>query len=712
MKQIIQNLKDGATELQDVPVPLVRTGHLLIQTQKTVVSAGTEKMLVDFGNANYLDKARQQPDKVKQVLEKLKTDGLIPTYESVKTKLNQPLPLGYCNVGVVREVGKGVDGFMPGDRVVSNGHHAEFVCVPKNLCAKIPDSVDDEDAAFTVLGAIGLQGIRLANPALGETFVVSGLGLIGLLTLQLLTAQGCKVIGIDFDQKRLSIAESLGAKTVSLAAGEDPVKVAHAYTNGRGVDGVLITASTKSSDPVHQAAQMCRKRGRIVLIGVTGLELSRADFYEKELTFQVSCSYGPGRYDLDYEEKGQDYPIGFVRWTEQRNFEAVLDMMAMGRISIEPLITHRFEIDDAVQAYKLLTQGSQSLGIVLNYSNKGDFVQTQETVIRLTPTVPEVSSTEPSLYIGMIGAGNFANQVLLPAIKKTGARLGTISSQGGVHGVHVGKKYGFEKTTTDASQILGDGDLNTVFITTRHNSHAYYVKEALLAGKHVFVEKPLCMTRQELNELQNIELRNGQILTVGFNRRFSPHVVKMKELLRPINEPKTMIMTVNAGYIPQNHWTQDLEVGGGRIIGEACHFIDLLRDLAGASIVSVQAVAIGNRSGRATDEDKISFTLGFADGSIGTVHYFANGHKSYPKERLEMFVDGKILTLDNFKRLRGYGWKHFKKMNLWNQDKGHRAGVQSFIHSIQSETGKPPIPLDEIFEVTKASFDVVDAVRF
>ncbi len=710
MKQVVQNLKNGQTIIEDVPVPLVRPGHLLIQSRSSVVSSGTERMLVDFGKANYLDKARQQPDKVRQVIDKVKTDGIMPTIESVRTKLDQPLPLGYCNAGEVVAIGDGVDGYAVGDRVISNGYHAEYVCVPKHLCAKIPSGVQDEDAAFTVLASISLQGIRLANPSLGECIVVSGLGLIGLLTVQLLTAQGCKVIGIDYSEPRQEIANSFGAQVVNLSKGEDPVKAAYQLTNGRGVDGVIITASTKSSEPVHQAALMCRKRGRIVLVGVTGLELSRADFYEKELSFQVSCSYGPGRYDPNYEEKGHDYPIGYVRWTEQRNFEAVLDMMAAKKLQLQPLITHRYQIDQAVEAYGLLSSGEPSLGIVLDYSQDhprdsvGSIVQ-----LRSLQQSSKISNGDP--VVGVIGAGNFTNQILLPAIRKTNAELAIISSQGGVHGVHVGKRYGFGQTTTDPRQILDNDRINTVFITTRHNSHAHYVKSALEAGKHVFVEKPLCITREQLDELRQMKIPGQQVLMVGFNRRFAPHVKKMKELLQSTSEPKTMIMTVNAGYIPQEHWTQDLEVGGGRIIGEACHFIDLLRYLAGSPITSVQAIAVGNRSGRTVDEDKVTMNIGFADGSIGTVHYFANGHRSFPKERLDVFVAGKVLSLDNFKVLRGYGWKNFRKMKLWSQDKGHHTGLRAFIESIRRGDGNPPIPEEEIFEVTEASFDIVDLLR-
>lgn len=707
MKKILQNMKTGETILEDLPTPNIKQGFILIQSQSSVVSVGTERMLVDFGKSNYFQKAKQQPDKVKQVIDKIKTDGLQPTINAVKTKLDQPIPLGYSNAGIVVAIGKGVKDFKVGDRVISNGGHAELVSVPKNLCAKIPDNVDFESAAFTVISSIGLQGVRLAHPTLGESFVVTGLGLIGLITVQLLKAQGCSVLAIDFDKKKLDLAKQFGAETLNLNSGINVVEYANKFTNGRGVDGVIITASTKSSDPVQQAAQMCRKRGRIILVGVTGLELSRADFYEKELSFQVSCSYGPGRYDINYEEKGQDYPLGFVRWTEQRNFEAILAMMSDNKLNVKPLITKVFAFDNAVEAYKMLSEDKTAVGIVLNYPEYTGSFNVQPTV-QFTK-VAEKTSTKDKAIVAVIGAGNYTNQMLLPAIKKTDAVLKTIVSSGGVNGVHVGKRFGFGSTTTDGASVIMDETVNTVFITTRHDSHAYYVKSALIAKKNVFVEKPLCLTREELDELRAIPLENEQIIMVGFNRRFSPHIKKMKELLATTTQPKTMVMLVNAGDIPADHWTQDPEIGGGRIVGEACHFIDLLRFLANSPIKDIHAVHVGETSQGEITEDKATITLSFEDGSIGTVHYFANGHKSYPKEKLDVFVGGKILSLNNYKLLEGYGWSQFKKMKLWNQDKGHQAGVQEFINGVKS--GINPIPIDEIFEVTEATLNIAEQLR-
>jgi predicted dehydrogenase/threonine dehydrogenase-like Zn-dependent dehydrogenase len=709
LKQILQSLKTGATEVADVPVPAVNRGQLLIRTSRTLISAGTERMLVEFGKAGWIDKARQQPDKVRMVLDKIKTDGLLPAMEAVFNKLDQPLPLGYCNVGSVLEVGPGVIGFTRGERVVSNGKHAEAVTVPANLCARVPGSVSDDEAAFTVIGAIGLQGIRLVQPTLGEAVVVTGLGLIGLVTVQLLRAHGCRVLGIDVNMERLAMARRFGAETVNLAAGEDPVAAASAFSRGRGVDAVIITASTQSNEPVHQAAQMCRKRGRIVLVGVTGLELSRADFFEKELTFQVSCSYGPGRYDPSYEEKGNDYPVGFVRWTEQRNFEAVLDMMSDGRLDVKPLISHRFTIDEAEQAYKVVGGSEPSLGILLAYP--GMELTAESRTVMLSPHMQRSfhERKQKAVSVSFVGAGNYASAVLIPAFRAAGARLRSVASSAGVSGVHAGRKYGFEESTTDAERLMADPETEAVVITTRHDSHAPYVLQALESGKHVFVEKPLCLTLSELAQIQEkhatLSARHltPPMIMVGFNRRFAPQIQKMKALLETISGPKALVMTVNAGAIPTAHWTQDRDTGGGRVIGEACHFIDLLRYLAAAPITGWHKVVMDSPTA-----DTVSIQLTFADGSLGTVHYFANGSKAYPKERLEVFAGGRVLQLENFRKLSGFGWPNFRTMNLWRQNKGQQACAAAFIQAIRTG-GEAPIPLDEVFEVSRVSIEVAES---
>lgn len=703
MKQVLQNISNGETRLVEVPCPQEKLGFLLITTTKSLVSVGTERMLIDFGKSNLLQKARSQPDKVKMVMEKAKTDGVMTTIDSVRSKLDHPLPLGYCNVGVVQK--NGGSHFPVGTRVVSNGAHAEVVSVAKNLCAAIPDEVDDESAAYVVLAAIALQGIRIANPTMGESVVVTGLGLIGLITVQLLLANGCRVLGIDYDPKKCELAKQFGAETVNLSAGESPVDKAFAFSRGRGVDAVIITASTKSNEPVSQAANMCRVRGRVVLVGVVGLELSRADFYEKEISFQVSCSYGPGRYDKEYEEKGYDYPFGFVRWTEQRNFEAVLDLMASGKINVKPLISHRFDIDDAVNAYKAL-EAPSSLGILLSYNAIPEQLLSRK-LVKIETSTPNANS---SAICAFVGGGNYASRVLIPAFKEAGARLHTILTSGGVSAVHHGEKNNFEYASTDYEQLLSDDNINTVVIATQHSLHAEQVVKALNAGKNVFVEKPLAITHSQLDSIQEAYHSNEKQLMVGYNRRFSPHVVKMKQLLSTINEPKSFIMTMNAGAIPADHWVQDPEVGGGRIVGEACHYIDLMRYLVGYEIESYTATSIGKAPNIDITDDKASITLSFKDGSFGTIHYFANGGKVFPKERIEVFANNGVLVLDNFRSLVGYGWDGFKKNKTFSQDKGQNACSKAFISSIES-CGLSPIPANEVFEVARVSIDIANDLR-
>lgn len=702
MRQLLQNMRNGAVTLNEVPCPSDRAGRLLIRTRATLISSGTERMLLDFARAGFLQKARQQPEKVRMVLDKIKTDGLVPTIETVRNKLEQPMEMGYCNVGEVLSVGKGILGYQLGDRVASNGKHAEVVSVPVNLCAKVPDSVSNDEAAFTVLGSIALQGIRLAQPTLGEIVVVTGLGLIGLLTVQILKANGCRVVGIDLDESKLALAEQFGAETINLKAGEDPVATSLTLSKGQGVDAVIVTAATRSNEPIHQAALMCRKKGRIVLVGVTGLELSRDDFYEKELSFQVSCSYGPGRYDPNYEDKGNDYPIGYVRWTEQRNMEAVLQLMADRRLNVNPLISHRFSIDEAPAAYELVSSKTPSLGILLKYHDQNELTdeKIRETKVRVSDTA--VTSKAAKATVGFIGAGNYATSILIPAFKNSGARMKIVSTAQGLSGVLAAKKYGIQEATTNTNQLFEDPDINTIVIATRHNTHAGFVIKALESGKNVFVEKPLCLNLEELAQIQesyNNNIKKGQprFIMVGYNRRFSPHIQKIKELLGGAPNPKAFIMTVNAGPIPADHWTQDPSIGGGRIIGEGCHFIDLLRFLSGNPISEWRASAM-----KAVTRDTVTIELRFADGSIGSVHYFANGSKKFPKERLEVFSDGRVIQMDNFRKMTGFGWSGFNKMNLWRQDKGQTFCVGSFVKAIETG-GTAPISFEEIIEGTTIS---------
>lgn len=695
MRQILQNLGSGETMLVDVPSPGIPSRGLLIRSSSSLVSLGTERMLIDFGKAGYLAKARAQPEKVKQVIQKVKTDGFSTTVKAVRSKLDQPIPLGYCNAGRVLGVGAQLKGeFAAGDRVVSNGGHAEIVSAPVNLCARIPENVSDKHACFTVLGAIGLQGIRLIEPRLGERVVVTGLGLIGLLAVQLLRANGCEVLGLDFDEAKCELARSFGAEAVNVAAGADPVRVAESFSKGQGVDAVLITASTKSNAPLSQAAQMCRKRGRVVLVGVVGNEFNRSDFYEKEISFQVSCSYGPGRYDDLYERHGQDYPFGFVRWTQQRNFEAILQLMASGQLDPSPLISHEFSFDEALSAYEKISEPGV-LGIVLDYP------ETTESLATRTVSLPSTRNhTAADPVVGVVGAGNFTGQVLLPALAATGARLHTIASNSGVTGTHHGKKFRFEHSTTDTEAMLANPEINTLFITTRHGSHARLVAQGLRAGKHVFVEKPLALSPEQLEDVRQAGEDAPGMLMVGFNRRFAPLVQDMHRGRSSLSGPVAMTMLVNAGEIPLSSWVHDPDQGGGRLVGEACHFVDLLRFLAGSPIASIQSDRM-----QAAGGDTASISISFEDGSVGAVQYFANGHKSLPKERLELFGDGKVLQLDNFRRLKSFGFDHVKSRKLSKQDKGHQAEILAFIQAVR-DGGEPPIPRGELFEVTERCFSL------
>ena len=694
-------------------MPAPQDGHVLIRTRRTLISAGTERMLVDFGRASMLERARQQPDKVKMVFDKMRTDGVMTAIEAVRSKLDQPLALGYCNVGTVIEAGKGVNEFRAGDRVVSNGNHAGVVSVPKNLCAYIPDNVEDEAAVFTVLGAIGLQGLRLAQPTLGETVVVTGLGLIGLMTVQMLRAQGCRVLGIDFDPQRLEMARKFGAAVVDPSTTEDVVMHAMEFSRGRGVDAVIVTASTESSEPVSQAAKMCRRRGRIVLVGVTGLKLSRQDFYEKEITFQVSCSYGPGRYDKSYEEKGQDYPVGLVRWTEQRNFEAVLDLMASNALNLVPLITHRFPAERAQEAYSLLTGAEPSLGILLEYAEEASpKAETVSRTVVLDNAKSFAAGAKP--IVGCIGAGNYGGRTLIPALAKAGAALHTIVTSKGLSAVHYGKKFRFANASTDTAEVFGKEEINTLVVATRHDSHARLAAEGLRNGRNVYVEKPLALTREQLAEVEatyadSIARGLAPRLLVGFNRRFSPHVQRMRQTLQGRKGPKSLTLLMNAGAIPPDHWTQDPRIGGGRILGEACHFIDLARFLVGARIVRASAEAMGVSPGAAANLDTAQITLEFEDGSIASIQYYANGHRSFPKERIEVFASGWILQLDNFRVLRGFGCRGFRNFRTWRQDKGHAACVRAFLSAIESG-GPSPIPAEEIFEVSRFAIEVAESL--
>ncbi|MGH8139422.1 MAG: bi-domain-containing oxidoreductase [Steroidobacteraceae bacterium] len=707
MRQVVQHLRTGSLELLELPLPRPDDRQILIRTRRTLLSAGTERMLLEFGRAGLIGKARQQPDRVRVLLDRLRTEGVAPVLEAALSKLDEPLPLGYANVGTVVEVGAAVRGFRAGERVVSNASHATWARVGENLCARVPESVDDEQAAFVVPSAIGLQGVRLAEPTIGEVFAVIGAGLIGLLTVQLLVAAGCKVLAIDVRADRLALAAGFGAATILAEAGVDIPACALELTAGRGVDGALITAATDSDAPVRDAARMTRQRGRVILVGVAGLHLARADFYAKELRLQVSCSYGPGRYDPAYEVSGQDYPLGFVRWTEQRNFEAVLELLAAGRLDVEPLISHRFAFEHAEKAYDALLEDPRALGIVLTYQD-GD----SEQPARPPATVPVVRShagAVPSTAmprIAVIGVGGYARRFLLPALKDSGARLVTLVATGSPLSGWAARRAGFEQVSTDSDYAIASTDVDAVVIATRHDSHARFVCAALAADKEVFVEKPLALSETELSSIERayadrIDRGKPPLLMVGFNRRFAPLALEMRRRIALAPGPRCFVYTVNAGAIPASHWTQDPGAGGGRIIGEACHFIDLLRFFASCAITTVSAAPL--RSPVAgTPSDSASISLGFADGSIGTIHYFTNGGRTFPKERVEVFAGGATLRLDNFRSLVSFSWPGFRSRRSWRQDKGNRACVQAFVAAVRSGTAAT-IAFEELIEVSRAS---------
>lgn len=698
MKQLLQDLKKGEILLEEIPLPNCGVNEVLIKTERSLISPGTERMLLEFGKASYIQKAKQQPDKVKMVLDKIKTDGLMPTMETVFAKLGEPMPLGYCNAGTVMAVGVNVAEFKAGDRVVSNGAHAEIVCVGKNLVAKIPDSVSFEQASFTVIASIALQGIRLAQPTLGEKFVVIGLGLIGQITLEFLKANGCEAIGVDIDQSKIDLAKSNGFTALNPANGEDPIKFVENYTNEVGVDGVIITAATKSNGPIEQAAQMCRRKGRIVAVGAIGMDIPRPPFYEKELEFFISSSYGPGRYDAEYEEKGIDYPVGYVRWTENRNFQAILDLLASGSLNFDYLVTHNYKFDDAVQAYDEILNNRDALGVVLEYES--DKVLEEKRVVFAQSKV----NSSSDVGVGIIGAGNFTKLIVLPNLAKSSAQLVGISSAKGLSSSLAAKKFEIGYSTTDYRQLLEDEKINTLFITTRHHNHADLVIESLQHGKHTFVEKPLAVDMEQLGSVVTVYKKlldegNAPQLMVGFNRRFSPFAKHMHRDISGRSSPIAMSMTVNAGALPKGLWVNE-STEGGRIIGEGCHWIDLMSFMTDSKVTSVQSIAMNSETELPIKNDNAIINLTFEDGSIGTLQYISTGNKSFAKERLTLFSEGKVLELDNFRKVHGYGASKLKKMS---QNKGHGEEMRGFIENIKN-SDKPMISFDSLVNTTLATF--------
>ncbi len=718
MKQLIQNIKTGKSTVEDVPVPTPRAGQVLVKVAASLVSAGTERMVVEFAEKSLVGKARSRPDLVRQVIDKARREGLVNTAQAAFNRLDQPMALGYSSAGTILSLGKEMQGFRVGQRVACAGGgyavHAEYNVVPRNLLTPLPESVDFESAAFTTLGAIALHGFRLAEPQIGENVAVIGMGLLGLLAAQIAGAAGCNVLGIDVDHARIALASSLGLRAVRR---EEAVDSSAAFTASRGFDVILICADTPSNDPVELAGVIARDRARVVATGAVGLTFPRKVYYEKEISFINSRSYGPGRYDLNYEEQGNDYPPGYVRWTEGRNFEAVVDLMASGKLKVQPLITHRFDISNATQAYEVITgkKKEKFLGVLLTYPDTAETLESSKVVRFNVPTF------EPATCkLGVLGAGLFANSVLLPSIKKAGdIELVGIASSGGLHARHAGKKFGFQYATSSDEEILNDPNINTVAILTRHDTHAELVVKALSAGKHVFVEKPLAITPEQLKSIEEqLLITNNCLLLTGFNRRFAPLAQSLSSFLSHRNEPMYVHYRVNAGPIPLNHWTQDPEIGGGRIIGEACHFVDFITFLVGDAPVSVTAHALPDgaaltaRQGVSKGkyrEDNVSMTFTFPDGSLGIVDYLANGDKSFPKERVEVFCSGQVAVLDDFVSLQ-ISRDGKRKEERGTQNKGWVEEWKAFARSIR-EGGVLPIPYEQLIGVTKATFAAVESLR-
>ena len=697
MKKIIQHLKTGKTELLETPVPNISSNEILIRTKYSLVSIGTERMLVDFAKSNIINKVRQQPEKVKMVLDKVKTDGLMPTINAVKNKLDEPISLGYCNSGVVEEVGSDIIDIKVGDRVVSNGPHAEFVSVTRNLVAVIPDEVSSKDAAYTVLGSIGLQGVRLCNPTYGETVVVIGLGLIGILTAQILKSNGCNVIGVDIDKEKCKIASSYNIDTIN-PSDTDYISKVYKLTNNIGADGVIITAATKSNDVISQAAKISRKRGRVILVGVVGLDINRSDFYEKELTFQVSCSYGPGRYDPDFEEKGNDYPIGYVRWTERRNFECILESIAKNNIKFDKIPLEQVPFNDSQRLYDNLNS-NKAMAYMLEYSSK----PTKSSNIQLN----ERKFKKNRAVIGIIGSGGFTKSTILPLLEKTSCEIKSICSLNGLNSTLLAKKYNISNSTSNYKDIISDDEIDTVFITTRHDSHHKLVIEALENNKNIFVEKPLALNNIELNDIiKKYNNNQNSNITVGYNRRFSPHIIAIKKSIGVENDNLNIIATMNAGFIPEEHWVHDPEIGGGRIIGEACHLIDLCIYLTGSEVENVCMNALGNSPKKNTDN--ASLMLKFKNGATAVINYFSNGSKSYSKEKIEIFSNNKTWICDNFRKSKGFDDSHFRSMKS-RIDKGHNNLLKSFIQRI-NEGGAELISFNDTINSTKTVFAAIESL--
>jgi predicted dehydrogenase/threonine dehydrogenase-like Zn-dependent dehydrogenase len=703
VKQVLQNRKTGRPFVGEVPVPALQRGRVLVRTVASLISAGTERAAVELVSKGLMQEARQRPDLVKAVVAKVKNEGLLNTFASVRDKMAASQALGYSASGIVAAVAEDVSEFQVGDRVACAGvgyaSHAEVLSVPKNLCVHLPEGVSFESGAYGTLGAIALQGVRLAEPTLGESVVVIGLGLVGQLTVQLLKANGCRVFGLDLDESRVALALELGADKASVSSEASPKEI-DAWTRGHGADAVLITAATDSNEPVELAARVSRLKGRVIVVGMTGMNIPRAPFFSRELKLVISMSYGPGRYDPEYEERGHDYPLGYVRWTEKRNIESFLELIGEQKINVERLTTHRFPIAEADRAYQLISGELRepNLGVVLNYDPE------VEVVRRISLGGP-VRKSEKSIVLGVIGAGGYVPAMLLPHFKTEGVEFRAITTASGISAHDVGKRFGFAYAVSSADEVLDDADVNLIVVGTRHDLHAELARKALERNKHVFVEKPLALNDEQLDSVLRAAGNSTGRLMVGFNRRFSPLAQRAKEFFEGRDTPLSMLYRVNAGRIPKDHWTQNADEGGGRIVGEVCHFIDLMQFFTGVPPVSVFAESIGAKSSKIVDADSLFITLRFADGSSGAVAYLSEGDKGLPKERLEIFGAGRVFVLDDFRRATLYKDGREEQVVLKAQDKGQQAQVHEVCKGIA------PISLGELEATTRATFRVLDSLR-
>lgn len=708
MKQVIQNFKSGELYVDDVPMPSISKGMVLVENKYSLISAGTERSTVSVGKANLIGKAKKRPDLVAQVLHNVQKEGLKATLNKVKTKLDSLKALGYSTSGIVHASMDTNGRFKPGDRVACAGQdfasHAEIVSIPQNLVAKIPDNVSFEEASFTTLGAIAMQGIRQAHPTLGENVCVIGLGLLGQITCQLLNANGCNVFGIDLSDKLVELSKENGATLAMLRNDSNLMASIENFTKGHGFDCVIITAAAPTNDPIELSAEISMKKGRIIVVGAVKMDIPREPhFYRKELELKLSCSYGPGRYDVSYEEEGNDYPYAYVRWTEQRNMEAFLQLLGKKIINIKPLITHVFDILEAEKAYDIVLGKVKEphIGILLKYNpskNNSKF----STLFNLkTSPVSEIN-------VGFIGAGSFAQSYLIPNVKAGNGSLDTVVTTRGITAKNVADKFGFNKASSDTNDIYSNSAINTLFIATPHNSHAKYVIEGMENRKHVFVEKPLAMNYEELEEVRKVYEKSSSKLMIGFNRRFSPIAQEIKSRLSGLNEQMVINIRVNAGYIPKDHWTQLDEIGGGRVIGEMCHFIDLMQFFSNAKPVLVYAACLNSENSQIKTDDNICIIVNFEDGSVGNLTYTANGDKSLPKEYIEVFCAGKVGIINDFRGGTFHSSNKIEKLKL--NGKGHRQEVLEFLDSLTSEKGSP-ISFESIYNTTLTTFKIQDSLR-